>query len=1142
VITQTYKNTSIKVVEDTSSYLNTPTIEIAEHIARDHREMCRFTGLDDIEYKKVEAALDRLTSQIPKPYTRRKLTEKELRDREKLVAIERRKNERREFLWNFLRFDQIDHRRTDIRRGHFRTCKWLLQSRSYLDWIDIAKLNQHTGLLWIKGKPGAGKSTLMKFVLAQTEEVNILDEEVILSFFFHARGVDLQKSTTGMYRSLLWQVLAKLPKLRSCFDSVGLVKGYTKHDTTKDEANDDLIPDTKDDTTEEIEHSNWHKPQWSLEILKDLFEKAVLQRDLSRNSPKSLICFIDALDECEENQIRDMVIFFETLCERAVSLKIRFLVCFSSRHYPNIKMHRGLELVLEHQTGHSQDITDYINSKLEIGHSNLVEQIRHELQEKASGVFMWVVLVVQMLNKEYDSGRIYTLRRKLTTIPGDLHELFRDILTRDKLHRNELRLCIQWVLFSRRPLSPHELYFAILSGVEADVIADLAAEDVAITMQDMKRFILDCSKGLVEVVSWGSHVEFIHESVRDFLLRENGLSDLWTELGPGFRGYSHDIIRQCCVDYIAIASTAEFGESFPAESVEHFRRRIPQPPPPPPPQPYFRSTLPRSVPPPPPPPILSPWPPSPPRDFSPASSLHPVARKFPFLKYAVQNVLHHADLAEEEHVSQCSFLEKFDWAKWLKFSALFSEGEFRPVSLEASPLGIFAENDLPNLINIHPSRFFYFELKDDRYRSPLYASVLTRSHRALHKFLELEVQRQPGLPLLRGLLNELCSGRHRLSYWEDWEYELMSGPKALNLLISSYSGILVPFLLAAGKNLDLICENWHSRIFEAVLAGNETFALQLLAAGLDLKTRDAGSLILLKASTKGWVAVIKTILTNENVDINFCNSQGLTSLGIASQKGFVEIVKFLLHTGKANVNARDCKGRTPLAYTVHENYVDIMKLLIDTGEVDVNVQIPRSRYTTTALAIASRKGYIAMARLLLKTGKAIVNFKDKFGRTPLSSAAERGHHEIVALLLHSRDIDVNSKDAKHRTSLSYAAEAGHIHVLALLINFPKIDLNAGERSGWSPLFYAICRGHQAVVKALLQEDKIEVNLKSSNGLTALILAARTGNVGIVHLLLGKDEVDVNAITLWGVSALSMAKGEKHEAVVETLLASGKIKA
>jgi len=472
--------------------------------------MCRFSGLEDIEYKKVEAAIQRIVSKAPRSHGKEKLTDRPTTTH----PSEIRKEKRREFLWNSLRFDQINHWRADIQRTHAKTCEWFLQSYCYLDWIDASKLNEHAGLLWIKGKPGAGKSTLMKFAISQAEKV--MGEEVVLSFFFHARGIDLQKSTVGLYRSLLWQILARLPSLRSCFDSAGLVK-------------DDIKYDTEDDTRCDIEHLDWNKPQWNLEMLKDLFEKAVLQMR-GRTNPVSLGCFIDALDECEESQIRHMVAFFDQLCERAVASNIRFRVCFSSRHYPNITMNRGLDLVLEGQPGHSQDITEYVNSKLEIGHSKLVGQIRQELHYKASGVFMWVVLVVEMLNKEYDSGRIHSLRERLRTIPGDLHELFRDILTRDELHRNELRLSIQWVLFSRRPLSPFELYYAILSGLGANVIKDLAAEEIEITVGDMKWFILDCSKGLVEVVSSEyPTVQFIHESVRDFLLRGKGLAELWAE-------------------------------------------------------------------------------------------------------------------------------------------------------------------------------------------------------------------------------------------------------------------------------------------------------------------------------------------------------------------------------------------------------------------------------------------------------------------------------------------------------------------------------------------------------------------------------------------------------------------------------------
>jgi hypothetical protein len=102
----------------------------------------------------------------------------------------------------------------------------------------------------------------------------------------------------------------------------------------------------------------------------------------------SVVCFIDALDECEEEQIRDIIQFFEHIGELAVSNGIHFQVCFSSRHYPHITIKKGLDVVLEGQEGHSQDIINYIKTKLKIRKSKIAQQIRAKLQEKASGVFM----------------------------------------------------------------------------------------------------------------------------------------------------------------------------------------------------------------------------------------------------------------------------------------------------------------------------------------------------------------------------------------------------------------------------------------------------------------------------------------------------------------------------------------------------------------------------------------------------------------------------------------------------------------------------------------------------------------------------------------------------------------------------------
>ncbi|KAK1585010.1 uncharacterized protein LY79DRAFT_704988 [Colletotrichum navitas] len=225
----------------------------------------------------------------------------------------------------------------------------------------------------------------------------------LITFFFNARGEQLQKSTTGMYRSLLFQLIEALPQLRTALDFHALMKRNTR------------------------------LREWTIELLKELLEEVF--RNLK---DESVTCFIDALDECDEDQIRDMVSFFESVSENTTAMDIGFQVCFSSRHYPHITISKAASLILEGQEGHKDDIVKYVLSELRIGTSKIAQQVRHELQEKASGVFMWVVLVVGILNKEYDGGRLHRLRQRLRELPGDLNTLFRDILIRDRHYLPEI--------------------------------------------------------------------------------------------------------------------------------------------------------------------------------------------------------------------------------------------------------------------------------------------------------------------------------------------------------------------------------------------------------------------------------------------------------------------------------------------------------------------------------------------------------------------------------------------------------------------------------------------------------------------------------------------------------------------------------
>ncbi|KAH6844621.1 hypothetical protein B0I37DRAFT_327314, partial [Chaetomium sp. MPI-CAGE-AT-0009] len=633
-----------KVVNDASSYLNIRGIETTEHIGRNHMEMCRFTGLEDVEYKKVAAALCRITTTASNQPT--------------TMEPSPPSKEQTQVLLDSLRFEQIDARQMNIKKAHARTCEWLLKTPEYLDWLDPSKRDQHHGFLWIKGKPGAGKSTLMKFAFANAldKAKKKMHNEVAISFFFNARGDELEKSTVGLYRSLLLQLLERLPERQGVFSSLGL------------------------------RTLNGGCHQWGIEELKALLEEVVQSL-----GEFPVTCFVDALDECDEGQVRDMISFFEEVGEMTTKANppINFKVCFSSRHYPYITIRRGLDLALEEELEHGRDIAKYLDSKLKIGHSKLAEQIRTDVQEKASGVFFWVVLVTEILNKEHDRGRIHGLRQKLRDIPGNLHELFRDILTRDPHNRGELLLCVQWVLFARQPLKPEQLYFAILSGVSPEALSEFDPGEI--TTADTKRFILSSSKGLAEVTkSKSPTVQFIHESVRDFLLKENGLREIWSDLGGNFEGAIHEQLKQCCLTYmrIDIATSLEIPSSLPAANTEG------------------------------------------------AAKLRQSANeKFPFLEYATQNVLYHADAAEAGGISQADFLQSFQLADWIKLDNLLERHEVRRHTANASLLYILSERDMAALIKVHPANRSLFEEEDERYGTPLFAARATSSDKAMDAFI-----------------------------------------------------------------------------------------------------------------------------------------------------------------------------------------------------------------------------------------------------------------------------------------------------------------------------------------------------------------------------------------------------------------------
>ena len=969
--------------------------------------------------------------------------------------------EQTRLLLESLRFDQINTRQMTIKKAHMKTCKWLFSKSEYLDWLDHAKLSEHHGFLWVKGKPGTGKSTLMKYLLANARK--LMKAKVVISFFFNARGDDLEKSTLGTYQSLLLQLLERLPTLQSVFETL---------DTSV--------------------RPNGGAYQWSADSLKTLLEEAIL-----RLGGTSVVCLIDALDECDERQIRDMISFLEHVGRLTESANISFQVCFSSRHYPHITIENGIILVLEGQEGHTQDITSYLESELKIGNSKVAKQVRSEIQEKASGVFLWVVLVVEILNKEHDSGRIPALRRRLREIPGDLHELFNDILTRDSRNRDELILCVQWVLFARHPLTPEQLYFAIIAGTEPQDLSMWDPEEMSIS--DIQRFILNASKGLAETTaSKTPKVQFIHESVKDFLVKENGLGRIWPDLGSNFEGQSHERLKECCATYLTMdfATDMEIGMDLPkAFSEEAVKLR------------------------------------------------NSVTVKLPFLEFATNHVLYHADKAEGLGVAQESFLQNFQLHHWIWLNNLFEKHQVRRHTPKTDLLYILAEYDMPNLIRMHPSVLSLFETGDERYGCPMFAALATGSDRAVRSFLQACVASQPPGSRLQQLYQQFLQTEGQKSrVGRDFQFSKQRG--IFSYIIEWRDKMLFAFVCEIiGLNLDTKSTKGRTLLSMSAEIGDEYFAKLLLDDKADVDSRDAEDRTPLTLAAELGHETIVRLLLESGVTVDPQSRFNLTPLLRAASSGHETIVRLLLEAG-ATVDPPNMYGETPLILTAssYREHEPVVKLLLEN-----NAAVERKdRNGKTALALAVLRGHDAMVKLLLETGKADINTSDEEGDTPLIIAVRQNHHILVKTLLDTNKVDVNSKNHESHTPLAIAIRNEYVNIVKWLLDTDNVDVNWKNFQDDTLLSLAIQNGldsSHSIVKLLLDTGKVDVNWKNLQNDTLLSLAIRNGHDSIVKLLLDTGKVDVNWKSLLDDALLSLAiqsRLESSHSIVKLLLDTGKV--
>ncbi|KAK2923678.1 Ankyrin repeat [Fusarium oxysporum f. sp. vasinfectum] len=922
--------------------------------------------------------------------------------------------ERHKEILESLNFEEIDARKSIIKVAHFKTCRWFLKHPDYLSWIDWQQISQHRGFLWIRGKPGAGKSTIMKFIYSESKKTDIKIQRVTASFFFNARDLECVLDDP------------------------------------------DILP----------RNQNGCPP---LNVLKDLLRAAV-----AKLGQRSFTCFIDALDECDEQEVMDLVEYFEDLAEQCTEDNVNLRICFSSRHYPYIDIKFGMRIILEQQTGHTSDLEKYIMANLRISKRSLLVDLRDKMLEKAAGVFLWVVLVVSILNKESRRGGL-ALKTRLQEVPSGLSDLFKDLLKRDTTNMEELQLSLLWILLSHRPLKPEEYYHAIWSGLYMKGLADpdIPQVDTGDSEDCSARCVISSSKGLAEITKVEQpRVQFIHESVRDFLIKDRGLQELWPELGPDWESVGHDRLKLCCYSYFQLVTRKlKIEDSYLVDE-----------------------------------------------------DLLLGIETYPFLEYASQSVLHHANFASNI-ANQQSFLKNFSTSVWKRVVNAFEKHKVRKYSPVAGLLYILADRGHSSLIQtrLKSDANIYAPSEKDRYVYPLVAAMAKGDKSSVIALLGLTSGLYDGVDITERLvpnkdagvgyrtpLSWACKngylGIARVLVERDAQPTNAGGGGYSPLMLASKNGHtdIARWLFSRGTNIHERYKK-ESAISLATSNGHEETVEFLLNVGADPNTCGVQDIhILLLAIEKGNEKVTKLLL-EKGASINAKNTAAETPLHIAAQKkGSVATMEALLSYG-AEIDARDSCGRTPLTWAANQASIEEIEFLIGQG-ADATAQDIQDE-TCIHKAMRRKNATLEIVRFLLRNG-ARADARSESGQTCLHTFRPWGAvipfiSDLIQLVT-SRGTDINANDNDGNTPLHLMTKCGNVENLSTFADQPGLDLNARNRLGKTPLHVAALRSpsvHGTEILAMLIKKGADVNSLDNEARTPLDDAMERGHEKTIQLLM-----------------------------------------
>ncbi|KAH8778226.1 hypothetical protein F5882DRAFT_298010, partial [Hyaloscypha sp. PMI_1271] len=390
------------------------------------------------------------------------------------------------------------------------TCQWFLQHDNFKNW-----LRQDSGPLLVSADPGCGKSVLAKYLI----DVELPRSSTICYFFFKDQD---QNTLKQAFCALLHQLFTEKPSL-------------IRH----------AMP----------EYSN-NGPNF-VKITTSLWK--ILGNVAQDPETGPVIFVLDALDECNESDFRDLIRMLKQLFhkdQRQLN-ETKFLV--TSRPYEHI-VSEFRELVDAFPHIHipgeessetiSQEVNLVIKSRVEklAKEKNLKAEIKDHLKQRLLEIphrtYLWVYLVFDFLKSDVFKKTRRGIDSTIDTLPESVNQAYEGILSRSK-DQEIVRKALSIILVAKRPLTLAEMNLAL--NVDASTRSledlDLEAED------DFEKSLRNWCGLFVSI--FHRKIYFLHQTAREFLLPKLALSSMppsrWN--GSIALQQGHFVLAEICVVY-----------------------------------------------------------------------------------------------------------------------------------------------------------------------------------------------------------------------------------------------------------------------------------------------------------------------------------------------------------------------------------------------------------------------------------------------------------------------------------------------------------------------------------------------------------------------------------------------------------------